>query len=171
MENWPDSIFLASELGDPFYLLNAAGLALMGGGVLITALGAATELVWLIAPLVTIGLFPLFLLSMLANVSPMSPFSRPVWSGVMKSRWAWGAFYLESMAVVGAAVWIGILGWREGTILTLFGAAFAIFAAMLIYFRLLGRLAWITALQPDDEADDADPRNDDRANRALVTHA
>ena len=170
VENWPDSIFLASELGDPFYLMNAAGLALMGGGVLITALGAATEVVWLVAPLVTIGLFPLFLLSMLANVSPMSPFSRPVWSGVMKSRWSWGAFYLESIVIFGAAVWIGILGWREGTIFTLFGAAFAIFAAMLIYYRLLGRLAWITALQPDDDGDDEDPRGNVRPDRALIAH-
>src|SRR5205823_215374 len=34
VENWPESIFLASELGDPFYLLNAFGLAFAAGGAL-----------------------------------------------------------------------------------------------------------------------------------------
>lgn len=161
VESWPDSVLLASEFSDPFFSLNAAAMACAAGGLLMTSLGGITaEGAAIVGLLATTALFPLFMLSMLANDSPLFPFSSPVWKGVGRSLGSWLAFYLETTAVVAATIGVGALGWIEGDILSLTGVGMAIFAALLIYYRALGRLAWITALADDEDVDDAEDEYD-----------
>jgi uncharacterized protein YbaR (Trm112 family) len=170
VENWPGSLILGSEYRDPIFTLNAAGLAAAPGGALAAALGAA-GFGWPVVPLGVALLFPLFLLSMMENDSPMMPISRPVWRGAKKARSAWLAFYVETTAVLGGAGGIAWYAWRQGDLLNLVGAGIAVVAALFIYYRLLGRLAWITALQPDEESDDEDNQDEDHAERPLVAQA
>ncbi len=161
VENWPESVLLASEIRDPFFMLNSAALALAAGGMLMTLLRSIPELAVVFGLCSTVAFFPLFLLSMLANDSPMAPFSRPVWSGVARSLGSWAVFYFQTTAVAGGTLWIGVLAWREGAFWAIAGLGYVIFAALLVYFRMLGRLAWITALA-DDAADD-DSEHEDAA--------
>jgi hypothetical protein len=161
VENWPDSIFLAAEISDPFYSVNAVGLTIVVGGALMALIRGLGADAWLVGPICTVLFFPLFLLSMLANDSPMMPFSRPVWRGVLHSVGSWALFYLESTLILGGAGYLTYLAWIEGNGLLILGAGFLDFGAFLVYARLLGRLAWITSLQPDDDADDDDAESHD----------
>ncbi len=171
VENWPDSIFLAAEISDPFYPLNAVGLTIVVGGALMALLRGAGAEAWFVGPVCTVVFFPLFLLSMLANDSPMMPFSRPVWSGVARSIGSWAMFYLESTLILGSVAYLAFLAWNEGNALWLLGAGLLIFGACLLYARLLGRLAWITALQDEEEdsEDDSEAVDDDYSKRSLVS--
>ena len=87
-------------------------------------------------------LFPLLLLSMLEANSPMMPVSPPVWRSLLTAWRAWGLFYLITLP---AAVLVFLLtgaalkyAWILGPLV----AGVLLAAAWMIYFRLLGRLAW-----------------------------
>ncbi|HKD35982.1 MAG TPA: hypothetical protein VKB78_04250, partial [Pirellulales bacterium] len=171
VENWPDSIFLAAEITDPFFPLNAVGMTIVVGGGLVALFRGAGSDAWLVGPLCTVVFFPLFLLSMLANDSPLMPFSRAVWSGAARSIGSWVLFYVESTLILGGVGYLAFFAWSEDNALLLLGAGFLIFGAALLYARLLGRLAWITALQSDENEeaeDDVESQDDDYSGRPLV---
>jgi hypothetical protein len=103
--------------------------------------------------LVAIGagfLFPIFLLSTLETNS-LSPFSPPLWGSVVKQPAPWIVFYVLSSVIIGACgVLTVVLVRRMGMVAAL--AAGPLWAAgMLIYARLLGRLAWKIMRPGDDE--------------------
>ncbi|HEV2971591.1 MAG TPA: hypothetical protein VGY55_16565 [Pirellulales bacterium] len=149
IHNWPDSVFMNFRCC--FMIICAFILSAMPGGMIGGALSAATEFGWLAAPLSGAIFFPLVLLSMMAEGSPLDPVSVPVWRTLITSKSAWGVFYVETIALVGAIfgiVWtLGLLGpaWSVAP------AAVVIVGGLLIYFRLLGRLALIGAIQSADE--------------------
>jgi hypothetical protein len=86
--------------------------------------------------------FPVFVLSMFETGSVFGPISLKILGSLFRSWWGWTRFYFLSAAMFAALA--GLALW----LYALVGAATACFlaplatAAAMIYFRLLGRLAW-----------------------------
>ena len=112
-------------------------------------------------PVSLVATFPLILLSMLEADSAMKPLSLPVVRSMGQACGAWGLFYVESTILLAAAGWIA---WQLTARLPLVGAVTVpplLVATLLVYFRLLGRLAWCCAeaarragqhnVEPEDE--------------------
>jgi len=158
VENWPEPPYIDWML-ESLFVINAAVLAAMPWFV-VTRLfdcGAA-------APMLLVGgsllLFPIVLLAMLEANSPVWPFSSLLAQSLIRVRWVWGLFYAESAVLtvavgglaVAAVVWVPYAG--------PFLAAVLLTTALMIYFRLLGRLAWCISvkLSESDGAPEHVPR-------------
>ncbi len=142
IESWPNLLRLEG-LGEFVYTVNALILSALPGVV------AAPVWQWLAVPrFLGIGvtvpvLFPVFLLSMLETRSPTDPVSLPVWRSLLWAWRAWLLFYVLALAValVAAALLAAAIG-QVGGAAGLVATAVLPTAAWMIYFRLLGRLAW-----------------------------
>ncbi len=117
----------------------------MPGAILHATLGSQIPGSWLAAPISAGLLFPLFHLAQLEAESALSIFSAAVWRSLLLAAPAWLAFYVESAALVslcGVAIFGGFcLGWVG----IIFVPPIAAIAALVVYFRLLGRLGWVCA--------------------------
>jgi DNA-directed RNA polymerase subunit M/transcription elongation factor TFIIS len=141
VENWPEALFL-DWIGEFFFLtcsLSVSVLAGLAAGRVLAWCGVAG---WPAVFGCVVLMFPLILLAMLETNSPLNPFSLPVWRSLFTAWWAWGLFYVETTLLVAAA---GGLAWLAAIYVPVVGIALAapvLVAALMIYFRLLGRLAW-----------------------------
>jgi len=91
-------------------------------------------------------LFPVVLLSMLETGSPLRPFSPPVWRSLIANGLVWLAFLVESALLWGAvAAWTASLVTGIPAALEIVLAALLGMYAMIVYCRMLGRLAWCCA--------------------------
>lgn len=135
-ELWIDRLF------EFLFPATAFGLAvLLGVGVdrLLTLVGLAT--LWAV-PLVVFLLFPIVLLSMLEVGSPLGVVSLPVLSSLRAAWPAWLLFYVQTLLLFGA---VSGAGWLASLAHFWLGAIVAIVAEvwmLMVYCRLLGRLAW-----------------------------
>ena len=124
---------LAVSISLGFVLGQLAGLWLPQGGW-----------VW---PLAVFLLFPILLLSSVDANSPFVPLSRRVRRSLIRVGWAWLIVY-----VLSGLLWAALLGALWGLaelhefLAPVLGAPL-LAAALLIYARLLGRLAWRVANQ------------------------
>jgi hypothetical protein len=131
-----------------------AGLAAAIAGTVVKQLAGGA---WNAAAVLTVtAIFPIALLSILETGSPWLPVSGPVGLTLVRSWRSWLLFYAETSALVG--IWYGLARWLLGKNPYVAVAILAplLAAVLLIYVRLLGRLAWFTSLEPD-EADPDDP--------------
>ncbi len=87
-------------------------------------------------------LFPIALLSALEANSSWAPITLPILTSLVRWWWAWLTFYLLTgfLASGLAAMAIVLVAASHERFLLLLGSLVA--AAVFIYFRLLGRLAW-----------------------------
>ncbi len=144
VQTWPGlAIFdWIADLVYPFTALCASMLPGAALGWLLARLGLPGDVV---ASLVVFFLFPIVLLSMLDNDSPLGTVSAPVWHTLRIAGRGWAGFYLATaalLAAAGAAFWaVG----RAGAFLQTAGGGLILAAVWVIYFRLLGRLAWYCA--------------------------
>ena len=146
IENWPGLQFTDWML-DVFYIINAWLAAALPGlflGGTWMCLGGKIWSAFYGGALSGIALFPLFLTSSVAEGSCFSVVSPTVWGYLQSSpRW-WGRFYLLSVPLgIALLVLSGILVSDCGFLIRGLVSALAVAAGM-IYFRLLGRLVWIT---------------------------
>ncbi len=114
--------------------LGAAAAAV--GYPLTLAIGPAGFFVTLVM------LFPLLLLSAMESDSYIMPVSGPVLRTLWTYGHGWLAFYLLSTAILALAVAAFVFGLPEAPIATCIAMGPVLAAALLIYARLLGRLAW-----------------------------
>lgn len=142
VESWP-RVLLLEDVGAAAYV--ASGLILAA----LPAVLAVQLWQWLGVPkpwAIAVALptfFPLLLLSMLESQSPLGLFSPRVWQSLLYGWRVWAIFYALSFALlaVAATVFIALTrhgGWTVGVAAS--GAVAAV--AWIVYFRLLGRLAW-----------------------------
>ena len=89
-------------------------------------------------------LFPLFFLSALETDLFVGVFSGPVWRSVGTHFRFWGIFYLESLALAGV-VFLVFHRLLESGAPAIFVSELVSITTLVIYFRLLGRLAWVSA--------------------------
>ncbi len=148
LEHWPGAQ-VTDWMMDVFYVVNGLlaaalpGLFLGGatmclGGKVMSAVYGGT--------ISAIALFPIFLISMATEGSCFAIASPTIWSTLRTARHRWGQFYLLS-AGLGVALLV-LARWMAGGGFFLTGlCAAAAVAVMMIYFRLLGRLAWCLAEQ------------------------
>ena len=147
IESWPQGFFM-DWLFEGLYV----GVALFLGvlpGVLVSQIvlcaGGATS-VYAVAfavccAVTLLVLFPVLLLSLLEAGSPLIPISGPIWRSLSAARPRWVQFYALSVVLAAAGLVI-LLGFRRGGLLLDFLVLFLVTALSMIYFRLLGRLAW-----------------------------
>ena len=124
-----------------FSFFSVLGIWLMSG-----ALGYPVTLVPVVGPVAilvsSLVLFPILLLSAMECDSFFVPWSPNVWRTLVGFPGAWLTFYLLSTALLAGWFVLSVLGLAAvgGAAFLLAGPALA--AVMLIYGRLLGRLAW-----------------------------
>jgi hypothetical protein len=177
--NWPSAIWW-DWIADAFCLFESLVLCLLGISCVAITLRLAHLLPAEPADDVFPALgglvmfFPIVLLSLLEGGLPVS---FPVWQTLFARPGAWVIFYLESLvplAVAGVAVteldraWspgpcgpgVGFLG-DGGFWWTIFLAPLVFVAAGLVYFRLLGKLAWYCGQEPPESEMDEDELADE----------
>ena len=163
-EVWPTDLSWFDQILECLYLVFANGLVIALGAGIVWLLGAVGLPASLIGPSAGVAmtvLFPIVLLSMLENQSPIAPVSVLVLQSLVFDWKAWAAFYLVSTLAFGAA---GLIVWLACAIagcLAVIVAALALGWATMVYFRLLGRLAWHIAQlyrtpQPETGQDEID---------------
>lgn len=150
IENWPEGAFL-EWLFDAVYIFVALVLAAaLGFGVYrLLDLGGVPWWPRGLQASVLAGFlaFPFLLMSLLEAGSPLIPFSLPILRSLGSVWWRWLLFYLEtgvlvaSMAGLGTLVALKSQSWGSTIALTPVALLLAV-AALMIYFRLLGRLVW-----------------------------
>ena len=96
--------------------------------------------------------FPVLLLSTLETGSVLLPISGPILKTCTRYWWAWLFFYAETGLVLLVFSWIVRFAAARSVFVAMLIAAPLSIATLLIYSRLLGRLAWYTAWE-DEEAD------------------
>lgn len=100
----------------------------------------------LVAMAIAFVLFPLFMLSTLENDSPINPFSPPVLKSLGSLWWAWLIVYLESGAMLVGWVIVTLIPFAvRAPYLMPFISGPLLAAGLMVYARLLGRLAWLAS--------------------------
>jgi hypothetical protein len=127
---------------ESFYVLNAASLCMAPGWLLYELLSPHWEFAWLVVPVGAMLFFPVLLLSMLSAASPLAALTATVLRMLLRVWWAWLLFFLQSTVVIAVAV---AVTWGLMRLMGTWGISLACVIDVplaMIYFRLLGRLAW-----------------------------
>jgi len=138
----PEPVFL-DWMGSVFYLITSSMLALAPWWLLCRILeqqlspaqqGILQGCGWMFT-------FPLLLLSCLENGSPLELFSPRVFSSVSKLPGHWLLLVVESVVLAGGCL-VVVAGLLVLNLRLAFLAVPLCMAALLLYFRVLGRFAW-----------------------------
>jgi DNA-directed RNA polymerase subunit RPC12/RpoP len=143
IEDWPSGDFIESAF-QCVYIVSSLMMSVVIGlcaGHLPTGLPPGVG-----SAAATFFLFPILLLSMLETGTALNPISPAVWRSVFQQWWVWCGFFALAAFLVTASIGLEMglraLGGPWATIPSVILTALA----MMIYFRLLGRLGWyITA--------------------------
>lgn len=167
IDNWPSHAFL-DWIGEPVHVFCAVCMSAIPGAAvawLLTRLNVAPlEIVWITGPLSVLIMFPIALISTLETNSMFGVLSWPVVRTLWTTADGWLKFYLTAGVMIVAVVGVCWAASGLGVLLGAIVAAIVEPVAWLIYFRLLGRLAWVCADRAafaDLEADLAEPSDDD----------
>jgi hypothetical protein len=154
IENWPEEVFL-DWFPNAFFVIDSFLLSVVPGVAIVwfrPELAGAGVLLVLSSLLF---LFPIALLSMSEAGSPLLPFSARVLRSLVRCPGTWLMFYFETGLLVFAAV-LGLASLLFGGVLMLLPVSALLVLVMMLYFRLLGRLAWACGSSAAD-ADDRQP--------------
>ncbi len=148
VENWPGQAFL-DWLGEPVHLFVALCMSAVPGAAaawLLTKFGGASPAVMLITgPVSMFVAFPIILMSTLETNSMFGVLSWPVLRTLGTAADGWLKFYMTSAAMIVATVAICWAASGVGKVFGVIVAAGIEPVVWIIYFRLLGRLAWVCA--------------------------
>jgi DNA-directed RNA polymerase subunit RPC12/RpoP len=150
--NWPEAGMFVDWIAETLLVVN--GLLVSGA--------AGSGIAWLLrraelpddfaVPATILLLLPILLLSMLERNSALGLFSAAVWRSLILHPWSLLVFYLASAAVT-ALVLGGVLAVLDqyGIRAAISAAAPLASAGVMIYARLLGRLAWCCSQSPPSD--------------------
>jgi hypothetical protein len=152
MENWPNVTLFLDWVGDLWFIFNTA--------VVSVALGLG--LAWLAPDLIvsretTVAVaiffvFPVLLLCVLETDSPFLPLSTVVLASLGRHGIAWLAFYVQVGGLLAAAAaLVHHLGPQSDLRLAVPLGGMLFSAVVMIYFRLLGRLAFYCSVETEAE--------------------
>lgn len=150
IENWLDPVFV-DWVFDGLVMLAALLYSMAVASAVAQILMAAGLPGWTLVPVVVVLAFPFLLLSVLETGSIWNPFSGKVCRSVSAAWSTWVLFYMETIVLVTAAVVVACLAMSFAGLSGVALAAPVLVAATLLYFRLLGRLAYISSLKILDE--------------------
>jgi len=158
---WPTAVFL-DWIGETFVVATAVGISvapLVGLAWMSRQSGSTSDGG---VPVGFFFLFPVVFLSLLENGALFDVVSLPTLRTFWVAPGGWGKFYLSTALLLLAAATVVVLATPTGGGGQLWGiAAIAVVSAMsslvwLIYFRLLGRLAWFFADRTAAAEDEAE---------------
>jgi len=161
--DWPDLNFI-EWVGGTFYIVVSCLIPVGAVYLLAWPLGGVNSHGWLM-PIGLWLLFPLALLSTLETQSPLVPVSSIVLESLWKCGRAWLVFYIETCLIgLGVALVVAVVSRmaRNATGVALVAGTGV--AAAMLYFRLLGRLAWVCDehfRQESAEEENEDEEEDD----------
>jgi hypothetical protein len=144
IEQWP-GLNVIEWMLEAFYVINCVLASFVPGfllgrlllpGIYGPLLGLAT----------LAAAFPVFLLSALDAGSRIALYSATIWPSVRRAWPLWQMFYLLSAGLALGAVVAFQIMYSDSLILNLIGSA-ALMGVVLLYFRLLGKLAGALSLQ------------------------
>ena len=142
--NWPDALFLTWAT-DAFFLITSIAVPFILAWTLTYPLGGLLAGGWVILIPIYWLLFPIVLLSTLEMQSPLVPVSPVVIQSLWQCGRTWGVFYLQT-ALIGVVVLSAGFGFHAVGFMNFAGVAIlggAVTFAAMLYFRLLGRVAWV----------------------------
>jgi DNA-directed RNA polymerase subunit M/transcription elongation factor TFIIS len=147
--DWLNSIFIsASFILVPLFL---------GAFPALVVISFVPGIGWFRMPLVVVCsliLFPLCFLSALENKSPVMLYSKPVWNSVRNTFPVWRTFYGLTLSI-GVAISL-FLRIPLYTWLTAICGSFLLPTYFMVYFRMLGKLAWYCSGGYDEYAEAAE---------------
>jgi hypothetical protein len=141
VENWPEAVF-QDWVGEFFFLICSLTVSVLPGLAIGHMLESAGIADWPSVWISLVLIFPVSLLAMLETNSPLNPFSLPVWRSLLYAWWAWGLFYIETTVLIAALGGLALLAAIYVPVVGMVLAAPLLVATLMVYFRLLGRLAW-----------------------------
>lgn len=139
IEQWP-GINVGEWMFDGFFVINSL-LASAAPGVLVMCAGLSGWTAVVAGTATAVAFFPLLLLSALEQASPLGFASPKIWKSLHVGRSRWVTFYMLSAGLAVVGLMCGWLMAVENLFLTGLSCA-AVTAIAMVYFRLLGRLAW-----------------------------
>jgi hypothetical protein len=145
MGEWPEPQWTGWLLEMTHVLIPAIVAALIAWGVgLVLRLTTG----WFWSPLAgtLFVLFPIFWMSSLECDALFLPFSRPILWSLVRLWWAWLLFYAEAALLLLLGPGLLLYGVQPDPFGAALGTAPVLAAVILIYSRLLGRLAWRVTL-------------------------
>ncbi len=145
IETWPDLSFLDWCL-EAVYVAAAFAYSMTPGivlSVIMTRLGIPPAVGLIFSMFSLFALFPVVLLSLMEADSLAAPLTKPILASLQKERSHWCIFYLESVVILIVILVAGSLIYMNSGFALLLAAMVWSFC-WLVYFRLLGRLAWIS---------------------------
>ena len=152
MENWPNVALFLDWAHDLWFVFNAAAVSVMLGLGLDWLLPGLLGQSGATVAVTVFFVFPVVLLCTLETDSAFLPVSTVVLASLGRHGVAWLAFYLQAVGLLAAA---GALAYYLGRELEPRFAipldALLFSAAVMIYFRLLGRLAFYCSVEPELE--------------------
>ncbi len=153
IKSWPN--LLAFEgVAESVYLLAGAIMAAVPGSMAVPLCNwLGIPGVWVVA-VSELFLFPVFLLSMLENTTPLNPFAPAIWRSVFSQWRAWGMFFAMTLGLAGVVVLTDFGSRFAGLFWNAMATGLLLGAGWVFYFRLLGRLAWHCSLSWADEESD-----------------
>ncbi|MBN2022657.1 MAG: hypothetical protein JW809_07665 [Pirellulales bacterium] len=156
IENWPESTWI-DWVVDALYVYISLIIAGTLGYAVGWIAGLSPPAIRACAGVSVYLLFPIVMLSTLEAQSPLAPCS-PVVLACMRRSWgSWLIFYIQTSLLGGLVIAVGAMfgivagAIKSGTLLVQFVLLAActmsllLIGAQFLYFRLLGRVAWISA--------------------------
>jgi hypothetical protein len=134
--DWVGSLLQLAYIGFCTFLPSVA-LAAGGATILQSPWGLLAGVV------LALVLFPTFLLSSMAGVSSMAILNGNVIGGFLRKPFLFPVLFLASAAIAAVCLGLGYLVFVTFSFLLAFAAGFAWAAGLMIYARLLGRVAWV----------------------------
>ncbi len=152
IESWPDLAFLDWCM-EALYVAVAFAYSMTPGIVvswIMNYVGLPPALGFLVSMVSLFAFFPIVLLSLMEADSLSAPLTRPILNCLQKQRTHWIVFYLESIAIMVVVLLAGGLIYLKSWFAMALVAGIWSFCWM-IYFRLLGRMAWIVGTHQNVE--------------------
>ncbi len=156
VEDWPPGMFV-DWMFDFLYFFLAAVVSIVPAAAPVWAFDLIGIHAWpllFLIPLLFSMLFPFVLMSMLEGGSPFHIVTPAICKTLVAHRREWALFWVEGTLVVALA------GGVSGGLIYLAGLPAILFVApvftgaLIVYFRLLGRLAWWCSTHKPDVPDD-----------------
>jgi hypothetical protein len=123
------------------YMITSIFWSALPGGIIVLSLpGLWSNRPLVIVPLAMI-LYPLILLSLMENQSVAAPFSKPVWRSLWYAWHSWVLFYLLTLLVGETVVYLLRLMPFIDYFIEIVVISLLLPYFLMVYFRLLGRLA------------------------------
>lgn len=142
VENW-GTRYVADWFPEMLFMMTAVFISTFPGAAIARLIGGDLLVQYLFGAAGAAVVFPIVYLSQLDFNSPWGVLSGRILASIAKCLGSWILFYIETGLIIAACLGVGIWAAKSGVYPVL---PFPVYvAALLLYARILGRLAWRVA--------------------------